>query len=1101
MVFWQQLQELHVLAWRATSGVSYHATLLWLWCVNWYLACVKRMLLLRNDTSLIEMVSRHYFSYLYLPVLGVLLSFFLSTTLHCSYSVLIPTKGTILEIVACFPPYVYTVLSLAFFWYRIMTLVGDTMADCYYSQGGYQYQYLRNHVGTAFRARPNLLGGMCFLGLALYTTYTHARWESQAARGGAFVVSVETVLVLAGYRYFTFERARYARTRAALLAERQAKGDESPHADEPRGDLKARSSAAEATDRHQPRAGFGDALPGLGAWARETGSDSPASCRNLPTVAGEGALPQESPAGRVDGGSRSELESAGRSRAATAADARNGTGPRSPGSQAERGPLEPLVEGEKGDREAEGNGTNGTGRRSPRSLPEPLVELVDGEKGDRETEGNGTNGTGRRTPRSLPEPSEPMSRSLRRTGSRVGRKRSFLRPNASPSDAAGDKAAILGAFWPWMVPKMRDSTFVLVCVLFLWWFVMQDAPYALARCVETSIFVLSPHVILNGVATFTVGISHLSASISWLKSHPVFVADVVLLIGVQFMLGVWAALYIKATDIILLTSVSSIAVFQRAVVLVRSSPTPAVFSVPPSERVAALKKRVMQLESLFFFYSAANPFGVINPGPYIELSKGCSKAQINLRRRTRVVLRALIFIGLVIVLALTSGAVLQGYRPDAFHHHSGNLLFSAEGRDMDFHHLVVSLKFSASDELRKSPEVGLESQKKHEPTGFANWAMLAKVASESGGSWGRVGRKVSGEDVGNGSSASRGETSTARVPPDAAMEPGETMCSLSSVREPCAERASGHATIPRSVALPSTARYSAEDLYPTLCTRTWLGVDVFTYAFFSAMAYLPPDGFAKAVDYFNQISAAPGKPPMDWTVRSEIGTEGVINSAKVYDVFSKSRNMSIVAIRGTNPLSPIDMLQDVSMYIEVMVYNVISSFVPLMGLFPHTLVTDAIFVSSMAEKIDVFRLGRGRENLRHYWEHVLEYAEARRASGVQVALTGHSLGGAIGMIVGARLGTLAVGFHSPGIVLSHKKFGITNMADAYRFVANVIPEQDLIPLIDKSGGEVHHILCASKRSDTCHFMESTIAELWNGCPTIRNHVPGIASLQLYGEAA
>eukprot|EP01059_Diplonema_ambulator_P010849 TRINITY_DN20877_c0_g1_i1.p1 TRINITY_DN20877_c0_g1~~TRINITY_DN20877_c0_g1_i1.p1 ORF type:complete len:759 (+),score=118.77 TRINITY_DN20877_c0_g1_i1:58-2277(+) len=276
--------------------------------------------------------------------------------------------------------------------------------------------------------------------------------------------------------------------------------------------------------------------------------------------------------------------------------------------------------------------------------------------------------------------------------------------------------------------------------------------------------------------------------------------------------------------------------------------------------------------------------------------------------------------------------------------------------------------------------------------------------------------------------------------------------------------------------------YSNTDRYPVLCNRTWKGVGAFDLALYSMGSYLNATDFALLVKEMNSLGVDDHS---DWFVRSETTSEG-INKASYYEVHSPTRNLSIFSIRGTNPLSFLDLLQDVFMYIEVATYQILSHVFPFFGLFPRTLIADGIYASSITENLAVYNFGR-KERLRYYWEHVLTAVEQRKSEGVDVLLTGHSLGASISMIAGSRSECLAVGFHGPGILLSHKKFGITDPSLVHRHAVNIIPDKDFVPLIDLQGGELHHLPCALSRHDSCHLLESTITVLWQSCPSVRSN--------------
>ena len=68
-------------------------------------------------------------------------------------------------------------------------------------------------------------------------------------------------------------------------------------------------------------------------------------------------------------------------------------------------------------------------------------------------------------------------------------------------------------------------------------------------------------------------------------------------------------------------------------------------------------------------------------------------------------------------------------------------------------------------------------------------------------------------------------------------------------------------------------------------------------------------------------------------------------------------------------------------------------------------------------------------------------------------MTGHSLGGGLAGIVGARLKLEAVAISPPGLVLSRKKFDIA-LRDLAQHSVAVLPTRDPVPLVDAHFGLV-----------------------------------------------
>ena len=68
-------------------------------------------------------------------------------------------------------------------------------------------------------------------------------------------------------------------------------------------------------------------------------------------------------------------------------------------------------------------------------------------------------------------------------------------------------------------------------------------------------------------------------------------------------------------------------------------------------------------------------------------------------------------------------------------------------------------------------------------------------------------------------------------------------------------------------------------------------------------------------------------------------------------------------------------------------------------------------------------------------------------------VAGHSLGGGLAQIVGAKIGQPAVSFSGPGVLDTRHKFGLSRQL-LINSVVNVIPSHDVVPLAGMLGGTV-----------------------------------------------
>ena len=114
-------------------------------------------------------------------------------------------------------------------------------------------------------------------------------------------------------------------------------------------------------------------------------------------------------------------------------------------------------------------------------------------------------------------------------------------------------------------------------------------------------------------------------------------------------------------------------------------------------------------------------------------------------------------------------------------------------------------------------------------------------------------------------------------------------------------------------------------------------------------------------------------------------------------------------------------------------------------------------------------------------ERTREIIDASEAEGVQVVITGHSLGGAFAGIVSASTGIPGLSWMSPGQLYSQGRHGITD-AQIYRSLTLVQPDRDLVSRVDYQLAFTQKVLCDPGVSHGgCHSIKVTACELYRNC--------------------
>jgi lipase ATG15 len=101
-----------------------------------------------------------------------------------------------------------------------------------------------------------------------------------------------------------------------------------------------------------------------------------------------------------------------------------------------------------------------------------------------------------------------------------------------------------------------------------------------------------------------------------------------------------------------------------------------------------------------------------------------------------------------------------------------------------------------------------------------------------------------------------------------------------------------------------------------------------------------------------------------------------------------------------------------------------------------------------------------------------------------VQVTGHSLGGGLAIITGAQAKIPAIALSGPNALISGRSFDPpVTREQLNRYTFNIIPNRDVVPLLDDKADQFQFIRCNAAKNDFvgCHTTTRSLCEIMTTC--------------------